>query len=401
MEISHLFLQLAVMLLTGLLGGQIMRLIKQPAVIGELLGGILLGPTLCGALLPNLYGQLFPPHDPFATAREALLNLGMLFFLFIAGSEINHAHFNNNRRAIIFTATFSAMISFSLGFTAVILFPGWWNPPAGTANITLALFLGIALTITALPIIARILIDLGILQSELGSIIMTAAAVNDLAGWTAFALLLSTRSSHSTSSWSQSLALTTGGILAILGGGYLFGRPLLRRIRTLQTGPTGSIALITIFILLAATLAEAVGMHAVLGAFLLGIALSPELKKSEPAPEIIRQFTLSFFAPLYFVSIGLKGNYLANLDIPLTLTILILACLGKIGGSTLGARLGKLPWRSAWAIGFAMNARGAIEILLASLALEAGLIDLRIYVAIVIMAILTSILGGPALKRLI
>ena len=141
----------------------------------------------------------------------------------------------------------------------------------------------------------------------------------------------------------------------------------------------------------------------VFGAYLVGIALGQSLESGEArdAHDITYQFALSFFAPLYFVSIGLKANFAANFDLPLVLLVLAVACVGKIGGAGLGARLGGMNLRESVAVGFGMNARGAMEIILASVALEAGLIDKRVFVALVIMAMVTSMLVGPVMKRLV
>jgi Kef-type K+ transport system membrane component KefB len=133
----------------------------------------------------------------------------------------------------------------------------------------------------------------------------------------------------------------------------------------------------------------------------LGIALSQQLDERNEAREVIYQFAVSFFAPLYFVSVGLRVNFVAGFDLLLVAVVLAVACLGKLAGATLGARLGGMPPGRALAVGFAMNARGAMEVILATVALQEGLIDQRIFVALVFMAIVTSLMSGPAIKRLV
>jgi Kef-type K+ transport system membrane component KefB len=147
--------------------------------------------------------------------------------------------------------------------------------------------------------------------------------------------------------------------------------------------------------------AERLGIHAALGAFFLGVALSKQFDEANQAREVIYQFAVSFFAPLYFVSVGLRVNFVEGFDLVLVAVVLGVACLGKLAGASLGAWLGGMPPRRSLAVGFAMNARGAMELILATIALQAGLIDQRIFVALVFMAIVTSLMSGPAMKRLV
>ena len=153
-------------------------------------------------------------------------------------------------------------------------------------------------------------------------------------------------------------------------------------------------------LLIAAACAEAIGIHAVFGAFLVGLAFSQNLGKRDEAHEMVYQFVMYFFAPLYFVSIGLKANFVASFDPVLVLVVLLIACVGKILGVTLGLRACKMPWKQSAVVGFALNARGAMEMILATIAKDAGLIDDHIFVALIIMALVTSILSGPIMSRL-
>jgi Kef-type K+ transport system membrane component KefB len=152
--------------------------------------------------------------------------------------------------------------------------------------------------------------------------------------------------------------------------------------------------------LIAAACAEAIGVHAVFGAFLVGLAFSQNLGKRDEAHEMIYQFVMYFFAPLYFVSIGLKANFIASFDPVLVLVVLSIACIGKVLGVTLGLRASKMQWKQSAVIGFALNARGAMEMILATVAKDAGLIDDHIFVALIIMALVTSMLSGPIMSQL-
>jgi Kef-type K+ transport system membrane component KefB len=250
-------------------------------------------------------------------------------------------------------------------------------------------------------VIVRILMDLNLLHKELGTVIIAAATVTDLIGWVLFALILSTLDADANQNFWQ----TIGAVLAFSAFVVFIGSRvapfLIQWPRRYLAWPSGLIATIAVVVLLAAAAAESIGVHAVFGAFLIGIAFGQGIEKENQAHETIYQFAISFFAPLYFVSVGLQTNFVANFDWGIVLVVLIIACIGKIGGAGLGSRLGGMAPREALAVGFGMNARGAMEMVLASLALESGLIDQRIYVALVVMAMVTSLLSGPAMQYLL
>lgn len=401
-EYISFFLQISIMLILALVFGQAMRRINQPVVFGELLGGILLGPTIFGALMPEAYAFLFHSSKTVDIARESVIHLGMLFFLFMAGLEVNLAFLRRHRLTVCLTGGLGILVPFSLGFSLVYAFPELFSS-ATKSSLLLPLFIGTALSISALPVIARILIDLDFIRKDIGQIIMAAATINDLIGWSLFAVIL--RSSlHSDQSgvhiWQIALILLAFVFLVWVAR-RLVGQIILRRWKMRLMGPGRIIGIMAILALLAAAAAEAVGLHAVFGAFILGVALAPFFGKSNRAHDIIYQFAVSFFAPIYFVSIGLKTNFVKNFDFSLVVVILIVAFIGKIVGAGLGARLTGRSLRESLAIGFGMNARGAIEMILASIALENRLIDTRLFVALIIMALVTSLASGPAMQKLI
>jgi Kef-type K+ transport system membrane component KefB len=182
--------------------------------------------------------------------------------------------------------------------------------------------------------------------------------------------------------------------------GRTTGKKAAQWLKTHLPWPGGFFGFATVLMLLLAALAEVTGIHAVFGAFLAGAALSRGPGKRDEAHEMLYQFVMYFFAPLYFVSIGLRADFVASFDPVLVTVVLLVACAGKILGATLGARISGLPGRQSAAIGFAMNARGAMEMILATVARDAGLIDDRIFVALIVMALVTSVISGPAIDRL-
>jgi Kef-type K+ transport system membrane component KefB len=397
------FLQISGMLAVALFFGQVMRRLHLPVVLGELIGGILLGPTVFGALAPNLYAWLFPTTNAILVGREAVIKLGMLFFLFVAGLEVDLSHLRRRGLSIACTSIAGILLPFGLGFGLVLSLPGLWGPQANSNILIFALFIGTALSISALPVIARILIDIDLIKRELGMVVMASATINDLIGWSLFAVILSNFVPDSLPNrglW-VTLGLVLGLFALILSVGRWAGQRALCWLQSHLTWPGGFIGAAAILALLAAATAEVIGIHAIFGAFLVGVALSQNSEKRNQAHETIYHFVMSFFAPLYFVSIGLKANFVANFHLPLVLLVLLVACVGKIGGVTFGAWIGKMPPREALAVGFGMNARGAMEMILASVALDYRLIDQRIFVALVVMALVTSILSGPIMQRLL
>jgi Kef-type K+ transport system membrane component KefB len=402
-ELILFFLQLSVILLSALCFGQIARRLHQPVVLGELVGGIVLGPTIFGAFAPTWYIWLFPGVGAPPMAREAVIKIGMLFFLFIAGLEVKIAHLQRQGWSTALTSILGIIVPFGCGFAAVLVFPTLWGPQAHTQTVMFGMFIGAALSISALPVIARILTDLGLLNQELGTVVMVTATINDLIGWSLFAVILSLLVPEDLPVRSVWFTLSTvGGFFVLaLGLGKLGSRPVLRWLRGHLPWPGSFIAVIAVVVLLAATLAEAVGIHAFFGTFLVGVGLAQTAEEQHQVYEPIRQLAVSFFAPIYFVSIGLQADFAQHFDLILVFFVILIACLGKIGGASLGARLSGTPLRNALAIGFALNARGAMEIILASIALTYELIDQRVFVALVIMALATSMLSGPAIQRLL
>jgi len=178
------------MLTAALVCGQIMRALRQPAVLGELLGGILLGPTVLGALAPHAYVWLFPATGATTAGRDTMLKIGMLFFMFVAGLGVNPAYLQKRGRSVVGTSLLGIVLPCGLGFGTVLLLPALWGAPAQTHLLLFALFIGVALSISALPVIARILLDLDLIRDEIGVTVLAAATVDDLIGWSLFAMLL-------------------------------------------------------------------------------------------------------------------------------------------------------------------------------------------------------------------
>jgi Kef-type K+ transport system membrane component KefB len=401
-------LQITLMLAFALFFGQLMRKFKQPAVVGEMIGGILLGPTVFGALLPGVNTWLFGASPSVAIARDASIKLGMLFFLFIAGLEVNLADLRRLGKRAVLIGLVGTLLPIAAGVGLVYALPrDFWGPVAQAHFLSFALFIGMNLANSANPVIARILLDLGLLKGSIGTLIMTATIVDDLVNWTLFAIILNDIApTGATASAGLGLASSIGLVLlffvAVLGVGRWVGPRALRWVKGHVAWPSGFIAVTGLVIVVTSSIAEGLGINAFLGAFLAGVALGDSGPEEREAHDVIMHFVLSFFAPIYFVSMGMSTNFITNLDALLVAVILVVACVSKVGAVLLGARLAGMPLnREAWAIGFGLNARGATGIILAGVGLANGMIDERIFVAVVVMALVTSLMSGPMMTALL
>lgn len=396
------FLEIALMLSVSLLCGQLMSRLGFPAVFGELFGGIILGPTVWGQLSPDTFHWLFPASGAVFQGRDALIQICMLFFLFAAGLEMNLSLAKKQVTNIAWASLTGIIVPFVMGFGIVVLFPDLWTGHFNVEILLFAMFMGTALSISALPVIARTLMDLNLMNTDIGMIVTGAATINDLIGWSLFAFILSNFAPESIINIPPNMTFILVFLLFtfMLTIGRALAQGALKWLKSYMSWPGMFLGITAVLILIAAACAEAIGIHAVFGAFLVGLAFSQNLEKRDEAHEMVYQFVMYFFAPLYFVSIGLRANFVASFDLILVLVVLSIACIGKVLGVTLGLRAGKMPWKKSAIIGIALNARGAMEMILATIARDAGLIDDRLFVALVIMALVTSVLSGPIMSRL-
>jgi Kef-type K+ transport system membrane component KefB len=263
-----------------------------------------------------------------------------------------------------------------------------------------ALFFGTAFTISSLPVIARILFDLGLFRSRIGTVIMSSAMVDDLIGWVMLSVLLSlvTTQIVSVTSIALAIGLTMGFAIMMLTLGRWLANRLLPWICSRLTRPEGVIGLVLVTALVGSAATEAIGIHAVFGAFLVGIAIGDSKHFDRSSRDIIKLFVLNFFAPLYFATIGLKVNFIQHFDLQLIAIIFVLASVAKVVGSGLGAYWTGMSKSEALAVGFGLNARGMMQIVFGTLAFQHGLIDEKVLVAFVVLAIVTSIVSGPMMK---
>jgi len=395
-----MFCAIGVLLGAARLLGELAHRLRQPAVLGELLAGVVLGPTILGNLLPGIHGFLFPATGPNALALSAITTLAVVLFLLVAGMEVDLSTVRRQGRVAPRVSAVGIGLSFAVGFGVA-----WWLPErmgwSGSADpVVFALFFATALSISALPVIAKTLMDLDLYRTDLGMIIVSAAIVDDLTGWIVFAILIGLMDGAGVGPASilQTIVLTIVFAAAVLTLGRAFVQRAWPVVQAYTRWPGGVLAFAVTLAFLGAAAAEWIGIHAIFGSFLAGVAIGDTSHLREHTRVTIDHFVSFIFAPVFFASIGLRVDFFAHFNLPLVVAVLAIACVCKLLGGMIGARWGGLPPREAWAVGFAMNSRGAMEIILGLLALELGIIGPDLFVALVVMAIVTSMMSGPLMR---
>jgi Kef-type K+ transport system membrane component KefB/mannitol/fructose-specific phosphotransferase system IIA component (Ntr-type) len=401
-EVLVFLLSLAVLLSAARLLGELARRLGLPLVFGELASGIVLGPTVFGRAAPDAQHWLFAGGVP-QHMLAGYTNVAVVLLLVVAGLEVNLGIVRRRGRSALLTSLLGILMPLGGGLLLGVLLPDsdLVHPESRTL---FALFMGVALSISALPVIAKTLLDLGLFKTDVGLLVMAAAMIDDLVGWLAFSVLLGPMQggAMNLASVARAAGLTVGFVLVAL----LLARPLLGRlIVKLQadhhSGPRRVLSLIVLVALFGAAFTQWIGIHAVFGGFVVGVVVGDAPQLKERTRVIVHEFVTNIFAPVFFASLGLRADFVHSFDLRLCALVFAIATAAKVIGCTLGSRAGGLRWRPAAAVGFGLNARGAMEIILALLALEAGLLKEQLFVALVVMALATSLVSGPSMKWLL
>lgn len=400
-EIINLLVSLGVLLLAARLAGEFFRQFKMPLVVGELVAGICLGPSVLGLFYPDITQLILPSTGNIKIAFDAIIQMAVILLLFVAGLEVELGLIRQQGKTVATTSFLSFIIPLAIGYGVAYYYPSVFGFEPKD-NRVFGLFIGTAMAVSALPVIARTLMDLGIFKTRVGSVIISSAMLIDLMSWLLFTVALA----MSRGSIFQSTVLSTIGYtllfaaLMLTGGRILINKFLPWAERKLSW-PGGFLSISMAFAFLGAALTEYIGIHAIFGSFIMGIAFGDSVHVTEKTKDIVTQFVTNMFAPIFFVSIGFKTNFIANFDLKLSLIVIGLAILTKLVGAFLGAIWGGFKLKDALIVGFGLNARGAMEIILAMLALQAGIINNQLFVAVVVMAVVTSVISGPILQWLI
>jgi Kef-type K+ transport system membrane component KefB len=412
-ETMHLLGALIALLCCAHGAGYVFRRLRLPPVFGEILGGLVLGPTLLGALLPGVQAALFG-GAPTQTVLGAIYQLGLLLLMFCSGTEIRPRFEAGERRAVMFVTASSTLLPFLLGFLALRLVdvPAHLGP-AGSAA-AFGIVFAIAVAITSIPVIARILMDLRILETPFARIVLSTAVIEDVILYVLLAIALSLVGlAHAepfglarvlgieggSAAGLAYYAAASAGFLAVsLAVGHRVYR-LIYHSRYNLLRRSSPLAHMLIFLLLMTCAALFLGIAPMFGAFLAGIAARGDDEKAGPPREAIRTFSFAFFIPIYFAIVGYKLDLRAGFDPWFFAGFLLFATLVKMLSVFAGARMAGTGARGSLNLAVALNARGGPGIVLASLAYDAGIIDQGFYATLILVVIATSLAAGAWLDR--
>jgi Kef-type K+ transport system membrane component KefB/nucleotide-binding universal stress UspA family protein len=378
--------------------GQVCRVLKQPLVIGEIIAGIMLGPSLLGLIFPEFGAALFPAETlPYL---DILSQIGLIFFMFLIGLELNPKYLKGQLDIAILVSHVSILVPFSLGsILALLLYP--LVSSNGVSFTAFAMFLGAAMSITAFPVLARIITENNLQKSKLGTLALTCAAVDDVTAWCLLAVAIAiTR----TNSVREAIPVIVGSLVYIAFV-LVVVRWLLERLEThyKQTGKLTQLVLAGIYmgVVISALITEFIGIHLIFGAFLLGAVMPKNEGLVQEIAEKTEDFVLIFLLPIFFAYSGLRTEVgLLNRPVLWLLcgAVLLVAIVGKYVGTYVAARVSGIEKRDASALGWLMNTRGLTELIVLNIGLNLGVISPLLFTMLVIMALVTTVMTSPLLE---
>jgi Kef-type K+ transport system membrane component KefB len=392
----HLLLALAAVVITGRLLGTVFRFIGQPPVIGEVVAGILLGPSLLGAISHEAYTFLLP--SSVAPGLGLIAQLGVVLYMFLVGVELDTEGLKGQLRSTMGIAFTSIAVPFALGvWLATRLYQDL--SPEGVPFAHFMLFLGVAMSITAFPVLARILADQGMTKTPLGRLALSCAAIGDVTAWCLLALIVGVVQSRE-----GSAVVTSILALAFIVFMFLVVRPMAARFSKRWQGyepDRHAVALALVAMLCSALATEAIGVHAIFGAFLLGAVIPHDSRLARVLEERIAYLVTILLLPAFFAFTGMRTEIglVSGWNAWLTcVAIIVVATVGKFGGTLLGARLARHDWRRASSLAILMNARGLMELIVLNVGLDLGVISPALFTMLVVMALVTTMTTTPVLK---
>lgn len=397
-HISILLIQIVVILTTARIIGWLFGKIRQPHVIGEMVAGILLGPSLLGWVSPGGSNALFPPAS--LSLLNALSQIGIIIFMFLVGLEFNPRTVKGKQHIALVTSHAGIIAPFLLGsLLALYLYPRLSDDSVSFTHF--ALFMGTAMSITAFPVLARILAERNLLGTPIGALAISCAAVDDISAWSILAgVVLLVRASRTEMPLWMTLLGSVVFILILL----FVLRPLLRKlgVRYRRQGriTQNMLVLIFLFALVAAWITEQLGLHAFIGAFLAGVVMPKSQDFVNALLEKLEHVCVALLLPLFFAYTGLRTSiglvYGGEMWFYFGL-ICTVAIVGKFGGATLAARMSGATWREASTVGVLMNTRGLIELVALNIGLDIGVLSPALFAMMVLMALLTTFMTTPLL----
>lgn len=392
-----LLLQLIIILSAARMIGYLFRKLGQPSVIGEIIAGLALGPSLLGNIAPSASTFLFPPAS--LPALQQLSNIGLILFMFIIGMELDFELVKQKAGKAIIISQAGIVIPFALGIG--LAWPLYKNfAPAGIPFYVFALFTGIAMSITAFPVLARIIRERGIMHTRLGALTLTCAAADDVVAWCLLALIMAIAKGASGTGVLFMLIFTIA-YTAIM---FLIVKPLLARVAKKQSevsSSLGYLSLLLVVLLLSAWATEVIGLHALFGAFIAGIIMPKAGALRAELIEKTETVATGLLLPLFFVITGLRTDIRALNDSTQWIwfiAITLAAIAGKLGGCSIAARATGENWRDSIAIGALMNTRGLMQLVILTIGYDLGIITPTIFTMMILMAIITTMMTAPLLS---
>ncbi|MBW6490404.1 MAG: cation:proton antiporter [Lentimicrobium sp.] len=396
--LSLLILQILVIIAASRMLGWLISLINQPSVIGEILAGIALGPSLLGLYFPGATAFLFPAIS--LDHLELLSQVGLILFMFIIGMELDINILKKRAGSSMFISNVSIVVPFLMG-TILSLFLFERFAPEGTKFLPFALFIGIALSITAFPVLARIVQERGLTKSPLGITAITCAAINDITAWGILALVVAIANAGSIVSALITILLSAVYVLIML----LIIRPLLdavaKKYTVRETISKHIVALVLSTLFLSAWITEVIGIHALFGAFMAGVIIPDNARFKSIMAEKIEDVSIVLLLPLFFVYTGLRTQIglLNEPDLWLIAALVIaFAVVGKFAGTAIAARITGQTWKESLLLGSLMNTRGLIELVALNIGYDIGVLSPEIFTILVLVAIVTTLMTGPLMS---
>ncbi|SCX61902.1 cation:proton antiporter [Variovorax sp. EL159] len=402
MSATSLLLQLIVILTTARVCGWVLRHVGQPSVVGEMAAGLMLGPVVMGALFPSLHAQLFSKES--LQGLSSLSTLGLVLFMFVVGLELRSTKtMREQLRSAGYVGVLSVVVPLALGIAiSPALYPAL--APKGVGFWPFALFMAAALSITAFPVMARILKDRGMTRTPFGQLSLGAAAVVDVFAWILLAFVVALVGAGE---GYAGLLKTTVGMAVVLCALFFGLKPAfawLLRVKAPDGEPSTTVmASLMIGLLLCALVTEWLHLHAVFGAFLFGACLPRDDRLLKSLTERIEPISIVVLMPLFFALAGLgtTSNAFSGASMGAMLLIVGVATVGKIAGGAVGARMAGYGWRDSLATGSLMNARGLMELIVMKIGLDAGLIGPELFTMLLVMALVTTAMTGPLINLFI
>jgi len=395
--LAVLLLQIIVIIACARLFGYLFKKIGQPAVIGEIVAGIVLGPSIIGAYFPEINHFLFPAAS--LSTLSFLSQIGLILFMFIIGMELDLKAIGKQAYGAVIISHASIIIPYTLGMgLAYYIYRDY--APAGITFLSFALFMGIAMSITAFPVLARILQEKGLTRSKLGAMALTCAAADDLTAWCILAAVIALVKSGSSFSVLYTIALAIIYVLVMLK----VVRPFLERLSTVYNSKekrrTPIIALFFILLIISSYITSVIGIHALFGAFMAGVIMPSSFSFRKIVIDKIEDVSIILLLPLFFVITGLRTQIGLINEGHLWITfgwILLVAVAGKFGGSAIAAKIVGQSWKDSLSIGVLMNTRGLMQLIVLNIGYDLGILTPQIFAMMVLMALVTTFMTGPAL----